>query len=101
MTSSTYSIDRVAETLMERLEGMRRSYIDDEQELEKVAMEVVEEVVESYNAEHSALLGESDQQHHLERELTETFFPRWLRGAVQQNRKEAALPPCRRRLFAS
>jgi hypothetical protein len=92
MTPDTYRIDTVAKNLLLRLEGTRKSYVGKPDELNESGLSVVNENVSAIANEHSSLLGDSPQLAHIEKELKQTFFPRWHSLAVAKNETEEKTP---------
>ncbi|MCB9675379.1 MAG: hypothetical protein H6737_09700 [Alphaproteobacteria bacterium] len=92
MVPSDYRLDEVVARLIERLEGARPSYVD-AASAEVAFRRIATEHVESAIAEYRVMMpGEPDlgrQEALLREEVLSTFLPRYLRGAIAMNTREA------------
>ncbi|HHO51114.1 MAG TPA: hypothetical protein ENK18_09655 [Deltaproteobacteria bacterium] len=91
MVPSDYRLDHVTARLIERLEGARRTFGDDERAARAAFEETASAHIEAVIAEYRALAFEEPSAHaaFLEREVLQTALPRYVRLAVQMNRAEA------------
>ena len=90
MPPASYQLDTVAANLIERLEGARRTWIDDPEAARAGLTRIAEESVDRAVADYGQVMGADGWGPLLRRELLETFLPRYLRLAVAQNALEAA-----------
>ncbi len=90
MTPPSYRLDVVCGSLLERLEGTRRTWLGDPEAARAGFRRIAEEVVDGVVAERAALMGEDGWGEVLRREVLETFLPRYTRLAVDHNALEEA-----------
>lgn len=90
MASSSYRLDSVTVTLIERLEGARPTWIGDEAHAREGFRRIVEEHVDSLVAERQEILGPEPEGEAMRREVLETFLPRYTRLAIDHNADEEA-----------
>jgi hypothetical protein len=88
---STYRLDTLAATLVARLEAVRRAHVDAPASATTAITGVTTEAVSAVSAECRETLGDEAQARLIQREVLETFLPRYLRLALAQNRDEARL----------
>ncbi len=90
MAPSSYRLDSVAVTLIERLEGARPTWIGDEAKAREGFRRIAEEHVDALLAERRELLGPEPEGEAMRREVLETFLPRYTRLAIDHNADEEA-----------
>jgi hypothetical protein len=90
MTASSYRLDTVAAHLVERLEGARPSYQDRPDDAVAAFARIADLELDRIVAEHDEIIGEQGVGDLLRREIHETFLPRYLRLAHDQNLLEVA-----------
>ncbi len=90
MTIASYRIDRVCADLIERLEGVRPTWQNDQAGAERTFRQLAREHVDTVIAEHEDLVGTPGWGDLLRREVMQTFLPRYTRLALDHNQLEAA-----------
>ncbi|GEM_PF-1726286 len=90
MVAKSYRLDTVAAHLTERLEGARRSYLDRPDELDAAARRIVDEALGEVLSEMGEVMSDPAHAERLQREMVETFLPRWLKLAKLQNELESS-----------
>lgn len=89
MPPKEYQLDTVAVGLIERLEGARRTWIDDPPAARAGLQRITEEGLAQILNEYVSVMGQDAWAQSLRREVLETFLPRYLRLAVAQNEWES------------
>ena len=90
MPPAEYQLDTVAVNLIERMEGARRTWIDDPDAARDGFRRIADESLDSVIKEYEQVMGADGWGDILRREISETFLPRYARLAVAQNALEAA-----------
>jgi len=89
MIPPSYHLDTAAVLLIERLEGARRTWMNDPTEAAAGLRRNAEELVDGIVREHNEIMGDTGWGDVLRREMMETFLPRYIRLAVQHNEHES------------
>ncbi len=89
MPPTPYRLDTVAASLIERLEGARRTWIGQPEEAQAGMQRIAEDALDRVVREHDEIMGEGSWGTELRRELLETFLPRYVRLATAHNALEA------------
>jgi len=89
MPPSEYQLDHVAVNLIERMEGARRTWIDDPDAARAGFRRIADESIARAVAEYEGVMGADGWGDVLRREMTETFLPRYTRLALAHNDREA------------
>ena len=89
MPPTPYRLDTVAASLIERLEGARRTWIDQPDAARQGMNRIAEETLDLVIAEHDRIMPRSKWGEMLRREILQTFLPRYIRLAVAHNALEA------------
>ncbi len=88
MVPSDFRLDTVCVHLVERLEGSRRSYLDRPEQALPAFRRIAEELVASAASEAAEYVDDPDHPQLLQREVLETFLPRYTRLALEFNELE-------------
>ena len=88
MTALSYRLDTLALNLIERLEGARRTWATEPDAARGELTRIASEQLARMLAEHDELMDTPGWSDMARRELLETFLPRYLRLAVDQNALE-------------
>lgn len=88
MIPSDFRLDSVAVHLVERLEGVRRSYLGDPDGAQNAFTRIAKELVGDAAGEASEYVDDPRYPRLLEREILETFLPRYTRLALEHNTVE-------------
>jgi hypothetical protein len=89
MPATPYRLDTVAASLVERLEGARRTWVGQPTAAAEGMTRIASETLDLVIAEHDRIMPGSRWGPMLRRELMETFLPRYIRLAVAHNAQEA------------
>lgn len=95
MAPSSFRLDTLAANLIERLEPVRRAHLDAPDAARASIEKTTREIAENVARECREVLGDEAQARRIEAEAIETFLPRYVRLAVEQNkveRREAITP---------
>jgi len=84
-----YRLDTVAASLVERLEGARRTWVGQPDAAREGMARIASETLDLVIAEHDRIMPGTQWSEMLRRELLETFLPRYIRLAVAHNALEA------------
>ncbi|MDG1482605.1 MAG: hypothetical protein P8R54_23640 [Myxococcota bacterium] len=90
MPPTPYRLDTVAASLVERLEGARRTWMGQPDAAREGMTRIANETLDLVIAEHDRIMPGTQWSEMLRRELLETFLPRYVRLAVAHNALEAA-----------
>lgn len=90
MPPTPYRLDTVAASLVERLEGARRTWVGQPDAAREGMTRIASETLDLIIAEHDRIMPGAKWGGMLRRELMETFLPRYIRLAVAHNALEAA-----------
>ncbi len=85
-----YRLDTVAASLVERLEGARRTWVGQPDAAREGMARIASETLDLVIAEHDRIMPGTQWSEMLRRELLGTFLPRYIRLAVAHNALEAA-----------
>lgn len=89
MSPPSYRLDTIAAQLIERLEGTRRAWVDRPDAAKEAVPRISAEAAAAWARECRAVMGDTAQAARLEREITDSFVPRYTRLAITQNAAEA------------
>lgn len=89
MPPAEYQLDTVAVNLIDRMEGSRRTWVDDPEAARAGFRRIAEEGLERVTREYQSIMGEDGWSTMLRREILETFLPRYTRLAIAFNTLEA------------
>jgi hypothetical protein len=90
MPPAEYQLDTVAVNLIERMEGSRRTWLDDPEAARAGFRRIAEESLDRVVAEYDGIMGDDGWGVVLRTEILETFLPRYTRIAVVHNALEAS-----------
>ncbi|MSP56737.1 MAG: hypothetical protein EXR69_14220 [Myxococcales bacterium] len=88
MAPASFRLDTLAANLIERLEPVRRAYVDSPEAAREVMLKTTEEIADNVARECRAVMGDEVQARRIETEAVATFLPRYVRLAIEQNRVE-------------
>ena len=90
MPPTPYRLDTVAASLVERMEGARRTWAGQPDAAEKGMIRIAEETLDFIVDEHDKIMPGSKWGPMLRREMMDTFLPRYIRLAVAHNELESS-----------
>ncbi len=89
MAAPSYRLDTIAAQLIERLEGTRRAWVGRPDSAAEAVPRISKEATSAWARECRSVMGDTAQAARLEREITDSFVPRYTRLALAQNAAEA------------
>ena len=89
MPPTSYQLDTIAASLIERLEGSRRTWVGQPEQAAQGFRRIAEETLDQITREYDAVMREHTWTTTLRREILETFLPRYTRLAIEHSALEA------------